>query len=422
MKIFTFLVLNFYLIFGSNIYSKNIIANSVNFIDVEKAVSKAVPGDVIFIPAGSANWGTEHNLKVFGGITIIGEGKNRTIIKRSQSSTNPLITFECINGLQSEVYDIGFIGNFFKEDIELYENGTLKRNITLSQGLGFLEGCQDFKVANCSFEGFGNCAICIRDNKDNTTTQRGVVYENEFLDNFYSEVKNYGYGVVVYGDNVWPYDPNPTTRPEPILGTINAVYVEDNFFSGNRHCIASNNASKYVFRYNTVKYTLPVINYAMVDAHGESSAFFGEVPTGSLSYEIYENSFEVNTPEREQVAGRAIGIRGGDGVIFNNKISDKIHRNISLTKEHKNYKIPRCNTNQYETTHLNIWGNEEPKTSYGREITDNQGVFKVCSNIKYTPKKMKTTILFNTLILPETLHLISQQSLQIKIKIILLHL
>ncbi len=147
--------------------------------------------------------------------------------------------------------------------------------------------------------------------------QRGVIYRNNFIDNYAPALANLGYGVVVYGGGAWP---------ALDLGSQNAVFVEDNYFSGNRHNIASNNGSVYVFRYNTVVGTDAAKDYAMTDAHGVSSS-----PRGSRSYEIYNNSYSTNISGGLQRS--AIGIRGGDGVIFNNTAPASISRTIELMTE-----------------------------------------------------------------------------------------
>jgi len=127
--------------------------------------------------------------------------------------------------------------------------------------------------------------------------QRGVIYGNEFLDNWYI---NLGYGIAVDGSaKSW----NRTVT----LGTSNAVFVENNFFDLNRHCVTATNGANYVARYNTVK-----DNYqdsVSFDAHGLSPAW----PRGKRSVEIYGN---VVTNSVTRFAGA--GIRGGSGVIWGN--------------------------------------------------------------------------------------------------------
>jgi hypothetical protein len=144
-----------------------------------------------------------------------------------------------------------------------------------------------------------------------------VIYKNNFINNYAPDLHNLGYGVVVYGGGVWP---------ALSLGTEKAVYVEDNYFEGNRHNIASNNGSVYVFRYNKVVGTDAAKDYAMTDAHGRSSS-----PRGSRSFEIYNNAYSTRLSSGLQRS--AVGIRGGDGVIFNNTAPASISRTVELMVE-----------------------------------------------------------------------------------------
>jgi hypothetical protein len=145
----------------------------------------------------------------------------------------------------------------------------------------------------------------------------------------------------VYGDSTWP---------ALSLGTENAVYVEDNVMSGQRHHIASNNSSRYVFRYNKVNATDASKDFAMTDAHGKNSW-----PTGSRSYEIYNNTYTATLTSGK--VNSAITIRGGDGVIFNNTVASNIQRPVALQIE--NSPTVSCGTANIpgKITDLWIWNN-----------------------------------------------------------------
>jgi len=299
--------------------SKSINAASITFSDVNAAVQNAVSGDIVYVPAGISDWGT-NMLSVPGGVYLKGAGKDQTKIKRSLSTTKYLIQFN--GGVGSSLSDMTLEG-CYNED-EVYTNG-----------VRFYNGCVDFRVFNCLFKKFAFSAV----NVGNSSLQRGVIHNNEFLDNFFASIGNYGYGVVVYGNGVWT---------ELELGTENAVFVEDNYFSGNRHDIASNNASKYVFRYNQIVATSPAKNFASTDAHGLSSS-----PRGSRSFEIYNNSY--TALYFTGLKRSAVGIRGGDGVIFNNTCTNRVSRTVELSLEGGS-----CGTYpvQDQIRSLYIWDNE----------------------------------------------------------------
>ncbi len=140
------------------------------------------------------------------------------------------------------------------------------------------------------------------------------------------------------------------------------VLVEDNYFSGNRHNIASNNGSVYVFRHNTCVGQDPAKNFAQTDAHGLSSS-----PRGSRSYEIYNNVYSANISSGLQRT--AIGIRGGDGVIFNNTMTAAtISRPIELSaKDFPAAPIPAL----IKPDLLYIWNNSNYSNSYATNGIDN---------------------------------------------------
>ena len=264
-------------------------------------VASAGPaGTVVNIPAGDCDWGVQQ-LNVPAGVYLNGAGQDVTTIRRVGvvPNTSYLIAYNCSNGKRAVFSNMSLIGN---------GNGNIQ-----DKGLGLLRGCIDFKVSGSKFVNFIFSAVYVGD----AANQRGVIYNNTFINNFSTNLMNLGYGVVVYGGGAWP---------ALDLGSENAVFVEDNYFSGNRHSIASNNASVFVFRYNNVLGQESAKDFAMTDSHGLSSS-----PRGSRSYEIYHNQYATNITSGLQRS--AIGIRGGDGVIFNNTATAKISRTIELMVE-----------------------------------------------------------------------------------------
>jgi len=275
-------------------------ARSCEFDAVSNAVGMAHPGATVAIPAGDCNWGVRQ-LDVPGNVSLRGAGRELTTLRRAGNiqGSGYMIAFDCSQGGAPHFSGLTLIGN---------GDGAIQ-----DKGLGLLHGCIDFVVAKSSFRNFVFSAVYVGDSEN----QRGVIYDNNFIDNYSAKLANLGYGVVVYGGGTWP---------ELRLGTKDAVFVEDNFFSGNRHNIASNNGSAYVFRHNTVVGQDPAKDFAMTDAHGLSSS-----TRGSRSYEIYGNRYSANLKHGLQRS--AIGIRGGDGVIFDNVVADKISRAIELDEE-----------------------------------------------------------------------------------------
>lgn len=277
-----------------------VTAASCSYAAVSAAVNSAATGTTVSVPAGDCSWGTQQ-LNVPAGIYLRGAGQDKTVIRRvgSVSNTSYLVAYNCSNGQRAQFSGMTLIGN---------GNAAIQ-----DKGLGLLNGCSDFSVTNSKFSKFVFSAVYVGD----APKQRGVIFKNNFIDNYSPELKNLGYGVAVYGGGAWP---------ALSLGSADAVFVEDNYFSGNRHNIASNNGSVYVFRYNKVNGTDAAKDYAMTDAHGLSSS-----QRGSRSFEIYNNTYSTSISSGLQRT--AIGIRGGDGVIFNNTVPATVSRTVELMVE-----------------------------------------------------------------------------------------
>lgn len=303
--------------------SNVITAASCSFEAVQAASASAAIGQTVSIPKGNCDWGG-HQLTVQAGVMLKGAGRDLTVIRRTAvvPINTYLIRFDCWNGKSAALSDMTLVGAMLPNSDD--------------RGLGLLNSCIDFKIANAKFTKFTFAGIEVR----GAPKQRGVIYKSQFVNNYNPARRNLGYGVVVFGDGTWP---------ALELGTINAVFVESNYMLGNRHHIASNNGARYVFRYNTVEATDATKDFAQVDAHGFSSA-----PQGTRSWEIYGNAFSARlTGTARSSAG--IGIRGGDGIIANNTFSSNIARPVLLQLEYGVVCGSSYIQNQIREAH--IWSN-----------------------------------------------------------------
>jgi hypothetical protein len=278
-----------------------IIAASCSFSAVQIAAASAALGQTVMIPQGDCDWGA-NQLTLSAGVTLKGAGRDLTVLRRTaQVPVNTyVIKFDCWNGKQAALSDMTLVGAMLPHSED--------------RGLGLINGCVDFKVANAKFTRFTFAGVEVR----GATRQRGVIYKSQFINNYNPALRNLGYGVIVLGDGTWP---------ALELGSANAVFVENNYMLGNRHHIASNNGARYVFRYNTAEATDATKDYAQVDAHGLSSS-----PQGTRSWEIYGNSFLARLSGAAK-AYAGIGMRGGDGIIANNSFSSNIAMPIVLQLE-----------------------------------------------------------------------------------------
>ena len=271
----------FLLSYNSHIHARVINAADGTTAGIQAAINQAAAGDTVRIPAGTFNY--NGSITMNAGITILGAGRNSTIINKTGSSTTAMFVVNGSNGRRTT------IGQFTLSGITASSSSLQDNGIRLNS-------CTDFHIFDIIFRNFGYSAVYV------TGNSRGVIRGCSFLDIFRSTINNLGYGVVVYGDRNGAW-----SRPLN-LGTADAVYIEDCFFRNNRHAVASNDGSKYVFRYNTV--TDNAGNFQPIDAHGRE---YGS-PRGSRSFEIYNNTIDNSV----RTSWCTIMIRGGDGVIFNN--------------------------------------------------------------------------------------------------------
>ena len=297
------------LLFPISAYAVTINAASCSIAHVQAAINAAVHGDVVQLPECSVtNWTSTNKdnpsvTVTTQRITIQGVGSGPTgpvtRIKLSSTGATSSSTLIRVNNVQAAGTDIGFT----LKDVIL-EGGNTGSEQHADQGL-YLRECRNFKIHRNLFTHLGVGVAAY----GSGTTQRGVIYDNRFvqISRFASPTR--GYGIEVNGLAI---------TGALSLGTENAVFAENNYFERVRHSIASNNSSRYVFRYNTVKNgtTGSLGNAHAIDVHGlESWA------TGSRSYEVYENN--VSNDIDTNRAG--VTIRGGDGVIFNNTLLDATH-------------------------------------------------------------------------------------------------
>lgn len=321
-------------IFDEN-FEGTVQAASCSADDVTEAFELAREGQTVLIPAGNCDWG-DRGVTRAGSIRVRGAGAQATVLRRTAPVTewgDYLMTFACADGEAVEISDIGFRGNDALQDED-------QRLADQDAGLA-LDGCRDFRVHDVEFREFSYAGLAIRG-----LEARGVVYRGRFLSNFKCQpdpVDCLGYGVVVMGRAG-----APGSSQTPLeLGTPNAVFLEESYFRDNRHAIASNAGSRYVFRYNTVLSTQRTRNFGLIDAHGR-----GDYPPGSRSWEIYGNTID-SDPSSMVVTG--ISIRGGDGVIFGNAVGANVAHVVYMSVE-EDCSSPDPVPDQTLESH--IWGNE----------------------------------------------------------------
>jgi len=264
--------------------------------DLQAAINGAHTGDTVSVPAGRFSF--VGSVIAPDGIYIRGAGRDSTyLIKGDNTSNFMIMVYGTTGGAPFKFSDITMQGRL---DALQGSNRTTAVTTVTDGGLYIKGAARNFQIFNARFTKFLRAGIEFQGDAGSSSNwgeQTGVIYRNEFIDNWYI---NFGYGVAVDG-SVKSWNRAIT------LGTGNAVFVEDNFFDRNRHCVTATNGANYVARYNTVKDNYQDA-YAF-DAHGLSPAW----PRGTRSVEIYGNTVN-NSINRFAAAG----IRGGSGVIWGN--------------------------------------------------------------------------------------------------------
>lgn len=335
-----------------NVTAKDINAADCTIDSLRQSIARASAGDIVLIPSGTCDWGSD-TLAADAGVALKGSGRDLTIIYRSKPSNTKMIAIDCANKAKASISGITFRGIADEE--------------TADMGLSLFNGCVDFQVFDNRFTGFGNSGVEVSNfNRLNSSYQRGVIYKNEFIDNYKYGL---GYGVSVYGTS-------ETLGPPP-YGSENFVFIENNFFKGNRHAVASNHEALYVFRHNNV--TDNRRQFSAVDAHGKTSEDLG----GTKAVEIYNNIIS----QTEYYPGSiGIGIRGGEALIFNNELKN-IAKPILLTMEDSG----RCEQIERENsgrpTNVYIWGNAPNNVSNGCESSIIEGVIGEAGKDYFYAKK-----------------------------------
>lgn len=242
-------------------------------------------GGIIVLPEGSLL--VVGAIRLFGGVGIVGQGTNKTILYRGEATPkDPNLGIIEINGGNGGVVRIQGIR---------FEGFTTENNDYKDSGIK-LNNVQDFRIAYCYFENFGNSGITV------SNTSWGVIDHCVFKNIHKKAIGNLGYGESVFGNVYW----NETIEP----GSKYATFIEDCDFYGCRHAVASNKSARYVFRHNYVADN--TVSHS-VDAHGPG--FGSEV--GTQWVEIYNNLIEKHRENKE-----GIMIRGGEAVVYNNTVND----------------------------------------------------------------------------------------------------
>ncbi len=300
-------------LYQSESVAATISATSCSRADVGAAVTKALDGDTVLVPAGTCAWtstldseckyaGYDRTLCVAGSsttgkqISLIGAGVDKTIIidnvsKAVYPNIPFLIRWQTAKGRVSRISGFTFKGGGVADPYNM--------------GMILVHGNSDqFIFDNNKVITNGTSGLIFKGDV------RGVTHHNTFdissLEGFaiYTFHDSWN-GVGAYGDNSWAQPDN--------FGTVSALYFEDNIFTNDQsrgyqyYAVDGWMGGRVVYRNNT-------FNNCTAGNHGTES---GGRQRSQRQFEYYNNTFNFNL--RGNSFSSLIGSRGGVGVVYNNK-------------------------------------------------------------------------------------------------------
>lgn len=296
--------------------------------DVQSAVNAASNGDTVSLPSGcSVTWSGTVNIPSSKGITLNGNGA--AVTRGNLSDGAPLVNISPSASTGTRVT------NFSMTD---------SKSVTgsfINVGSGG-EGSAKFRIDNIKFDG-----MRVLTHVKIGAPVYGVIDHNSFTWTGNCEViHNEAYGASSTAG--WSNDVTP--------GSGEALYIEDNNFknvtSGNPAYFWGGSAvqgyygSRTVFRYNFVE-------MATIDMHGTPGM------VGARWWEVYANTFYI-VPNGD--VDKAVGMRGGSGVIFNNKKTGRTDYKAGIVLYEEDggypalYQIGRGKNQTSDPAY--IWGND----------------------------------------------------------------
>jgi hypothetical protein len=285
--------------------------------DIQTAVNQANAegGGTVVIPNGTFTFsGTVNSV---GGVNFKGVasppiendpkkqcGTQYTILQLS-SPSSPMFYIDGSNGKSVRIEGITFKG--------------ISGSSSEIDGL-VLASVRNFVVTNCKFEYLNDEAISCNQIATSQPMSYGVIYRNSFV-NLYSSAalsagNGYAYGVGVYGVLPWIGTTPWVADFSTLWGKSDQTcFIEDNYFTGCRHCVADSCGARYVFRYNYIE-KHAVVNdggHWMVDVHPVRTS--DVVMLSGNWAEVYGNILVGN-----QAGGQVHGITidGGGAFVYNN--------------------------------------------------------------------------------------------------------
>jgi len=265
-----------------------ITAASCSRTDVGNAVTSAVDGDTVQIPAGTCSWTSQLNISA--AITLIGAGIDQTVILDDVQKVTQNENVILFTGLNTATKCIR-VSSF-----TLKAGSVTTKALAPALGIGGFSHC--FRVDHMKFSNLLSRAFWF------TGDLWGVVDHCTFISTVNVEpfliYHDRWQGIGVNGNNSWATPAN--------LGTQQFIFFEDNIFDATGGAVTgtdSTGGGRAVFRHNTF------INMVLSNHGTESSG----IVRSFRVWEIYNNTFTFPGPG---TFFSAVGLRGGTGVVHDN--------------------------------------------------------------------------------------------------------
>jgi len=272
-----------------------VTAASPSYADVSAAVSAAVSGDTVIVPAGTATWNS--NLVIRKGIYLIGAGIGNTNIT----------------------------SNFTGNGDRLSAGGFIIAYAPSSPALN-----EAFRLSGFTFDCGNKCFGIFLDSHTSSSPITKVRIDHNRVFNPITTGSSFRMTIALYGaiwgvadNNIFDggyqsvdgYDSEWNIRNFS-FGTADMFYFEDNTFigRGNGYCIIrSEQGARWCSRYNTYDATACTTGlYPWHDQHGNQPGAWHAV----MGCEIYGNTITINEPYAVNITTQ----RGGKMLCYNNKV------------------------------------------------------------------------------------------------------